>query len=77
MHEVILGLDCLTQTEANIDFSSRVLTLSDDLVGENLTKLSDVVLKTIDAVVNPPKSEAAIPLSVPARHLAMVQFCLL
>ena len=68
MHDVILGLDFLTQTEANIDFSSRVLTLYDDLVGVNLTKSSDVVLKTIDAVVIPPKSEAAIPVSVPARH---------
>jgi len=68
MHDAILGLDFLTQTEANIDFSSRVLTLYDDLVGVNLTKSSDVVLKTIDAVVIPPKFEAAIPVSVPARH---------
>jgi len=42
--------------------------LYDDLVGVTLTKSSDIVLKTIDAVVILPKSEAAIPVSVPARH---------
>ena len=82
MHDVILCLDFSTQTEANIDFSSRVLPLCDYslsrllkhgyLVCVNLTKSSDVVLKTIDVVVIPPKSEAAISGSVPARHGAFL-----
>ena len=37
----------------------------DGLVGVNLTRPADVVLRTLDAVLIPPRSEALIPVSVP------------
>ena len=64
-HDIILGMDFLKQTNANIDIPSKVVTLYDGLVGVNLTRPADVVLRTVDAVLIPPRSEALIPVSVP------------
>ena len=64
-HDIILGMDFLKQTNANIDIPSKVVTLYDGLVGVNLTRPADVILRTVDAVLIPPRSEALIPVSVP------------
>jgi len=64
-NDVILGIDFLRQTKANIDMHSQILTLYDDLVGINLLNNSDTIVRTTDAVLIPPKSEALIPVMVP------------
>jgi len=64
-NDVILGIDFLKQTKANIDMHSQILTLDDDLVGINLLNNSDTIVRTTDAVLIPPKSEALIPVMVP------------
>ena len=58
----------LKQTNANIDISSKVVTLYDGLVEINVTRSADIVLRTVDAVLIPHKSEALIPVSVPRSY---------
>ena len=44
-HDVILGMNYLKQTNANIYIPSKVVTLYDGLVGVNLTRPEDIVLR--------------------------------
>jgi len=64
-HNLIMGVDFLTRTKANIDMATGVITFYDDLVGLNMTKGDEILLRTVNAVRIPPKSEALIPVSVP------------
>jgi len=54
-HDMIIGITFLTKTKANIDMESHVLTLYNDLVGINLISDRDVIVRTADAVLVPPK----------------------
>ena len=67
-HDIILGMNFFKQTNANIDIPSKVVTLYDGLVGVNLTRPADIVLRTVDAVLIPPRSEALIPVSAPPHY---------
>ena len=49
----------------NIDMATGVITFYDDLVGLNMTKGDEILLRTVNTVRIPPKSEALIPVSVP------------
>ena len=64
-HDMILGITFLNETKANIDMESHVLTLYNDLLGVNLISDKDVIVRTADAVLIPPRSEALIPVSIP------------
>jgi len=64
-HNLILEINFLSHTKANIDMASRSVTFYDDLVGLSLTNTNETLLRTVDAVLIPPKSEALIPVSVP------------
>ena len=75
-HNLILGINFLSHTKANIDMASRSVTFYDDLVGLSLTNTNETLLRTVDAVLIPPKSEALIPVSVPphfGRGLAIIE----
>ena len=64
-YDVILGVDFLKETKANIDMESQILAFYNDLVGTNLLNDTDVILRTTEAVLIPPQSEALIPVTVP------------
>ena len=64
-HDMILGVDVLSSTESPIDLSNNSITFYDRMVDANLNKQSEVLLKTVNAVEIPPKSESLIPVSVP------------
>jgi len=64
-HDMILGITFLNETKANTDMESHVLTLYNDLVGINLISDKDVIVRTTDAVLIPPSSEALIPVLIP------------
>ena len=64
-HQMLLGVDFLTKTRTNIDFSDGKITFYDGLAEATLNKHSDTLLKTVEAVLIPPKSEALIPVSIP------------
>ena len=51
----------MTRTKANIDMATGVITFYDDLVGLNMTKGDEILLRTVNAVRIPPKSEAFNP----------------
>jgi len=75
-HSLILGINFLSQTKANIDMATRTVTFYDDLVGLNITKSNETLLRTIDAVLVPPRSEALVPVAVPSNFglgLAIVE----
>ena len=63
--DVILGTNFLSQTKANIDMQSQILTLYNDSVGTNILNGSDTIVRTTEAVLIPPKSEFLIPVMVP------------
>ena len=63
--DVILGINFLQQTKANIDMQSQILTLYSDLVATNLLSDSDTIVRTTEAVLIPPKSECLIPVVIP------------
>ena len=62
---MILGINFLNETKANINMDSHILTLYNDLVGINLISDTDVIVRTTDAVLIPPRSEALIPVLIP------------
>ena len=64
-YDALLGMQFLSDTNANIDIPSKTLTLYDGLVDTKLMKSSDTLLRTINAVTIPARSEALIPVSVP------------
>jgi len=64
-HDMIIGITFLNETKANIDMESHVLTLYNDMVGINLISDRDVIVRTTDAVLIPPRSEALIPVLIP------------
>jgi len=75
-HNLILGINFLSQTKANIDMATQTVTFYDDLVGLNITKSNETLLRTIDAVLVPPTSEALVPVAVPSNFgpgLAIVE----
>jgi len=56
--------------------ATRTVTFYDDLVGLNITNMNETLLRTDDAILIPPKLEALVPVSVPARFgsgLAIVE----
>jgi len=56
--------------------ATRTVTFYDELVGLNITKSNDTLLRTIDAVLVPPRSEALVPVVVPSNFgpgLAIVE----
>ena len=55
LHDVILGIKFLNETKANIDLESHVLTLYNDLVGINLISDNEVIVRTADTVLIPPR----------------------
>ena len=63
-HDILVGLDFLNRTKAKLDLADRTLTLYDDLVGLNIIKSREALVRTIDAVLIPPKSESILPVSV-------------
>ena len=63
--DVILGMQFLKETKANIDLESQVLTLYGDLVGANLLDNNQTLVRTTDAFLIPPKSECLVPVIVP------------
>ena len=65
LHDMVLGIRFLNDTKANIDLESHILTLYNDLVGTNLISDKEVIVRTADAVLIPPKSEALIPVLIP------------
>ena len=67
-HDIILGMTFLTNTQANIDLAKGEITIYDGLVGANLVNPEENLLRTVDAVWVPAKSEALIPVTVPVRH---------
>jgi len=67
-HDIILGMTFLTNTQANIDLAKGEITLYDGLVGANLVNPEENLLRTVDAVWIPARSEALIPVTVPFRH---------
>jgi len=67
-HDIILGMTFLTNTQANIDLAKGEITLYDGLVGANLVNPEENLLRTVDAVWVPAKSEALIHVTVPFRH---------
>ena len=67
-HDIILGMAFLTNTQANIDLAKGEITLYDGLVGANLVNPEENLLRTVDAVWVPARSEALIPVTVPFRH---------
>ena len=75
-HDIILGMNFLTDTQANIDLAKGEITLYDGLVGANLVNPEENLLRTVDAVWVPARSEALIPVTVPSRHgsgLSMIE----
>ena len=65
LHDVILGIKFLNENKANIDLESHVLTLYSDLMGINLISDNEVIVRTADTVLIPPRSEALIPILIP------------
>jgi len=63
--DVILGMQFLEQTKANIDMESQILTLYGDLVGTNLLNNTQTIVRTTVALLIPPKSECLVPVMVP------------
>ena len=63
--DVILGVQFLTQTKANIDMECQTLTFYNDLVKTGISNKSDTVVRTTEAILIPPKSECVIPVMVP------------
>ena len=64
-HDMLLGLDLLTNTQAQIDLSNNVVSFYNGLIDINLNNCADVLLKTVNAVYIPARSEALIPVKVP------------
>lgn len=54
--DVILGIHFLSQTKANTDFQSEILTLYNDLVRINLLNTSDTIVRTTEVILITPKS---------------------
>jgi len=65
-HNLILGINFLSQTKANIDLATRTVTFYDELVGLDIAKSNATLLRTTDAVLVPPRSEALVPVAVPS-----------
>ena len=57
---MILGMDFLTKTQPNIDVPSAIITLYNGLA--NLVNPNEALLRTMDAVLITPKSEAIVPI---------------
>lgn len=57
-HNLILGVDFLSTTNAKIDMSNCVISLCDDLVTTSLTKPGDCLLRTVAPIEIPGESEA-------------------
>jgi len=75
-HKLILEINFLIQTKANIDMATWTVTFYDDLVGLNITKSNETLLRMIDAVLVPPRSGALVPVAVPSNFgsgLAIVE----
>jgi len=62
---IILGIQFLTQTKANIDTKCQTLTFYNDLAGTSLSNKSDTLVRSTEAILIPPKSECLIPVTVP------------
>ena len=62
---IILGIQFLTQTKANIDMECQTLTFHNDLAGTSLSNKLDTLVRTTEAILIPPKSECLIPVMVP------------
>jgi len=62
---IILGIQFLTQTKANIDMECQTLTFYNDLAGTSLSNKSDTLVRSTEAILIPPKSECLIPVTVP------------
>ena len=63
-HNMILGVDFLSATKANIDMSNGVIVLCDDLVTLSLARPDDCVLRPIAEIDIPGQSEALIPVQL-------------
>jgi len=49
-HNLIMGVDFLTRTKVNIDMATGVITFYDDLVGLNMTKYDETLVRTVNPV---------------------------
>ena len=65
LRDEILGIRFLNETKPNIELKSHILTVHNDLVGINLISDNEVIVRTADAVLIPPRSEALIPILIP------------
>ena len=63
---IILGIQFLTQTKANINMECQTLTFYNDLAGTSLLNKSDTLVRTTEAILIPPKYEFLIPVTVPS-----------
>lgn len=76
-YDLILGLDFLESTKAQIDFKERILTLYDNMTAASFTtfRKEPNILFPKRPTVLPPHSEILVPMSVP-KHITP-QLCLI
>ena len=63
-HHLILGIDFLVYSKAQIDYQGQSVTFFDDLVGVNFMLVPDKVAKTMSSHVLEPRSETLINVKV-------------
>lgn len=64
-HNIILGCDFLTQTNAQIDMSNGFISFCDDLVSASLARPRESLLRSLAAIEVPGQSEAVLPVKIP------------
>lgn len=68
IHNCVIGMDFLNATQANVNFSQRILSLYDGLVTAGLITAgnsNEALLLLAKTVSIPPNTEAIVPVSVP------------
>ena len=62
---IILGIQVLSQTKANIDMDCQTLTFHNYLAGTAISNKSDTLVRTTEAILLPPRSECLVLVMVP------------
>ena len=62
---IILGIQVLSQTKANIDMDCQTLTFHNYLAGTAISNKSDTLVQTTEAILLPPRSECLVLVMVP------------
>lgn len=78
-YSLILGLDFLAATKAQIDFANGVVTFFDNLTAANLSTCNQSRLVnsvcTLQTTILPPFSESIVPVLLPPRHTSDTSMC--